>query len=226
MVATTSGTTSFTLDVDEIIEQAFEPLGGQHITAGDSIKARRTLSLILIEMQNKGIPLNKIDFVTQALTQSTSEYNLDASYVDVLELNLKRDGVETPLLKYSLREFHQIPDKDDEGKPSVYTIERNRDTLQLKLWSTPENSTDTVEMMVSKKVEDIDAAYQRVDLPYRYLPLLTRWLAYELSLHRQGIDPQLRMELKENYKESLIDTFEEDRERTDLNITPSIPSGR
>lgn len=225
MASSTSGTTSFFLDVDELIEQAFEPLGGEHISAEEAEKARRTLNLILIELQNKGIPINKLDFVSQTLTEDQTEYNLTSTIVDVLELNLLRDGTETPLTRYSLREFHQIPIKTTKTRPSVWTIERNNDDVQLKLWPTPDNSTDTVELMVFKKLEDITASFQKVDLSYRYLPLLTRWLSYELSLHRQGITPDVRQELKINYRESLEDTFDEDRERTDFIVTPGGVNG-
>lgn len=225
MPSTTSGTTNFFLDVDELIIQAFKPLGGEHISGEEANESRQTLNLILIELQNKGIPINKLDFVSQALTEDQTEYNLDPTIVDILELNLLRDGTETPLTRYSLREFHQIPIKSTKTRPSVWTVERNNNDVQLKLYPTPDNSTDTVEMMVYKKLEDITASFQKVDLSYRYLPLLTRWLSYELSLHRQGIPPDIRQELKANYKESLTDTFDEDRERADFIVTPGGVNG-
>jgi len=155
MPSSTSGTTDFFLDVDDIIEQAFEPLGGEHTSGEEAQKARRILNLILIELQNKGVPINKLDFLTQALTEDQTEYNLDPTIVDVFELNLLRDGTETPLTRYTLREFHQIPIKSTKTRPSVWTIERNSNDVQLKLWPTPDNSTDTVELMVYKKLEDI-----------------------------------------------------------------------
>jgi sec-independent protein translocase protein TatC len=81
-------------------------------------------------------------------------------------------------------------------------------------------------ILVSKRVEDITAAYQKVDLPYRYYPLLIKWLSYELSLTRQGIGEEIKTRLKMDLAELLNDTFEEDRERTDMILVPGGVSGR
>ena len=81
-------------------------------------------------------------------------------------------------------------------------------------------------MVVVKKIEDITAAYQRVDLSTRYLPLLVKWLAYELSLNRIGVPDNVKDRLKAEYKEAYTDVVEEDRERTDFIVLPGGISGR
>lgn len=91
MASTLSGTTSFTLDIDDIIEEAMIPLGGQHESGIEMGQARRALNLILIEMQNKNIPLNKLSFETLALIQGQDTYVLDTSWVDIQELSVKTD---------------------------------------------------------------------------------------------------------------------------------------
>lgn len=81
-------------------------------------------------------------------------------------------------------------------------------------------------MLVSKKLEDITAAYQKIDLSYRYYPLVIKWLSYELSLHRQNIPQDVRLELKARKDEAMMDAFDEDRERVDFNVAPGGISGR
>jgi hypothetical protein len=229
MTSTTSGTTEFSLDVDDIIEDALGPLGGDYTNAIEQSKARRALNIVLIALQNKNIPLNKIDTVTTTLTDGDQEYTLSSSVTDVLEANLKvtSTGIEIPLNRESLKSFHAIPEKTKEGRPTLFTTERNTSGVTLKVWPVPDaDSTYTAELLVSKRVEDITAAYQKVDLPYRYYPLLIKWLSYELSLTRQGIGEEIKTRLKMDVAELLNDTFEEDRERTDMILVPGGVSGR
>jgi hypothetical protein len=226
MPSTTSGTTDFSLDVDELIEDAFEPLGGEHISGGEARKARRKLNLILIKLRNKGIPVSKMDNESVTLVPGQREYDLDPSIDAVLQLNYKSQTVETPLTRYGEKEYHQIPTKDQSpGRSSVYTTERNRDNIRLLLWPAPAEA-DSVEMLVSRKIEDITEQYQRVDLPSRFLPLISDWMAYEAAYMRAGVDPNMIQLLKVRLDETMNDTFEEDRERVDFIIKPHGISGR
>jgi hypothetical protein len=227
MPSTTSGTTDFSLDVDELIEDALESVGGEHTSGNEARKIRRKLNLILIELQNKGVPINKVDNESVTIIDGQADYELDPSISSVLQLNYKQNDVEVPLTRYGEKDFHQIPVKSNEsGRASVWSTRRGTANVTLRLWPVPNADTDTVELLVARRIEDVNAAYQRIDLPYRFLPLLSRWLSYEVSLMRDGTDPQKRQELKMNYMESMNDTFEEDRERVDMVIRPTIPSGR
>lgn len=225
MASTTSGTTAFNLDVDELIEDAFDELGGEHTTPDEMRKARRTLNLILIQMQNKNIPLHKIDTIPQALAENIDEYLLPFEVQDVLQATLVKDSTETLLERYGVKEYQQITKKGIKQRPATYTTERLLIGVNVKVWPIPPDSSYSVNFMVSKKIEDITASYQKIDLPSRYLPLLTKWLTYELSLSRQGVPADIRAELKQNYLEIMPDTFEEDRERADSTFVPGGISG-
>lgn len=229
MTATTSGTTLFDLDVDDIIESAMEPLGGEWASGVEYNKARRTLNLILIQLQNKNIPLNKIEFVDQTVTDGTSDYVLNGDISDVLQISIQdpsdTDGLEIPIERWGLKEYHEIPNKSTENRPTVFTIDRNKSAVTLKLWPTPDK-TYTCKMLVAKRLEDITASYQKIDISYRYLPLITKWLSYELSLTKDGISPEKIVLLKNALDEVMPDTFDEDRERVDMFIVPGGISGK
>ena len=223
MVSTTSGSTSLTYDIDELIESAFENVGGEHTSGEDQAKARRALNYILIQLQNRGIPLNKITTTTLSLVKDTSSYTLDQAISDVLEVTYK-DGdtsIERVLNRYSLAEFHNIANKTQSGVPTIFTTERGTNNVKLKIWPTPDN-TNTLEVLSINRVEDVTASYQKIDLPYRFYPLLVMWLSYELSLKSNDVDINKRQELKNNYLDELAVTFEEDRERVDMRIVPKI----
>ncbi len=226
MVATTSGVTTFTLDVDDIIVQSLKPLGGEHTSGIDLNDAKIVLNLVLIQMQNKAIPLNKLTFITQALTASVSTYALDPSVSDVLDCSISLNNTDLPIQRYGLRQYQDIPNKLQTQRPNLFTTQRGLNSVNVIFWPVPDVSTYTAKMLVAKRIEDINATYQKVDLPYRYLPLLIKWLSYELSLIRPSIPDTLRTRLKAEYEEYLPDTLAEDGERTDFTVRPGGISGR
>jgi len=229
MVSTTSGATNFSLDVDDIIEQALEPLAGETTSAVEMNKARRTLNLVLIQLQNKNIPLSKIQEVDVSLVLGTREYTLDASIVDILELNIEDPSVTEPLQipaeRWGLRDYHQIPNKETSARPTLWSADREKDAVKLKIWPTPDKAY-TAKLLASKRVEDVTASYQKIDLSYRYLPLLVKWLSYELSLTRKGIPLEKIAILKSELDTVLPDAFDEDRERVDFIVRLGGISGK
>lgn len=224
MASTTSGTYTFSLDVDDIIESALEPFGEEYVSGVDAQRARRDLNLLLIELQNKGIPLNKLETLSVPLASNTIEYTLDGAFSDVLEATLKTvsSGIERDIQRYSREKYHNnIVDKDKSGVPTVYMVNRDKDACKVSVWQVPEeDSVYTLELLCSKRIEDVTASFQKLDISYRYLPLIVSWLSYKFSVKKMEVPEPMKQRLKNEYLEIMMDTFEEDRERTDTRITP------
>lgn len=219
---TTSGTTTFNSSVLEIIEDAYELVGGEFITGYDARMARRFFNFLLIDLQNKNHPLGKLELITQTLTQGTRNYTLPANVIDVLHATLKRDTVEIELRRVTLFEDNAIPVKTQQGRPFQFTMDRERDAPVIKVWTTPENSTDTLQMWVVKKIEDITSSRQTVDLSTRFQPALVFGLAYFMSFRRPDMDIQKRQEIKTMYNELLENAFGEDKERASFFARPQL----
>ena len=64
----TSGTPAFNLDFTEIAEEAWERAGSEMRSGYDLRTARRSMNLLTIEWQNRGINLWTIDSGTVSLT--------------------------------------------------------------------------------------------------------------------------------------------------------------
>ena len=58
---TTSGTSSFNLDLNNIVEEAFERCGLELRTGYDLRTARRSLNLLTVEWANRGVNLWTIE---------------------------------------------------------------------------------------------------------------------------------------------------------------------
>ena len=83
---TTSGTTDFNLEFTEIAEEAWERAGREMRSGYDLRTARRSMNLMTIEWQNRGINMWTIDEGTINLIQGTNTYDLPADTIDVLWL--------------------------------------------------------------------------------------------------------------------------------------------
>lgn len=85
-----SGTTTFTLDADELIQQAFGRIGGEQVTSVEMKLARRELNLLIMDMANKGINLFSIERNVIDLLTGTGLYYLDPDTVDILNATLRQ----------------------------------------------------------------------------------------------------------------------------------------
>ena len=71
---TTTGTTLFNLDLNDLVEESFERAGSELRTGYDLRTARRSLNLLTIEWANRGINLWTIEQGQIALTTGVGVY--------------------------------------------------------------------------------------------------------------------------------------------------------
>jgi hypothetical protein len=88
----TSGTTTFDLDIDDIIEEAYERCGVR-TNSGYNIKsARRSLNILFSEWGNRGVHLWKVELKSQSLTAGQATYTTPSNCSDVLEAYISSTG--------------------------------------------------------------------------------------------------------------------------------------
>jgi len=90
----TSGSRDFELDVADIIEEAYERCGIEVRTGYDAKTARRSLNLMFAEWANRGLNLWTIQQATLTLTKGQAQETLTSDVVDLLEVVLRRDGID------------------------------------------------------------------------------------------------------------------------------------
>ena len=218
-----SGTYSFNLDIDEVIQEATEMIGGENTLGHEPASARRSINLMLKDWQNRGVLLWSTSVSSVTIAASTTAYDLASSTVDALEVVLNRDDTDIQLERISPEEYLLIPNKTQTGRPSQYSIRRGRDNPVMSLWPIPENSTDVIKIEVISELQDVDkSAGQNADLPKRFLPCLTCGLAYYMSMKRPGVDGNRIQMLKANYEELLQRAMLEDRERATMRVVPRL----
>ena len=180
---TTSSSTNFELDVAEYIEEAFERCGLEVRTGYDLQTAKRSMNILLADWANRGLNQWTIEQRTQTLTSGTSEYDLGTDVIDVLNAVIRRSTTDFSISRIGRDQFLNIPTKSTTGRPSQYFLDRQI-TPKLKLWATPENSTDIFVYDALTRIQDADTAKNTVEVPFRFYPCLTAGLAYYLAMKK------------------------------------------
>ena len=221
----TSGTRTFTLYVNEIIEEAYSRIGGETITGKESSSARRSLNLLFKEWSNRSIQLWSVSESTQTLTSGTANYTLNSYTIDVEEAVISVTNADDTRTDYEMErisrdDYLRIPDKSNSGRPSQYFVDKQLTPI-IYLYPTPDDA-DTFRYKERKALEDITAATESVDIPNRFLPCAISGLAYYLSLKRPQIEMQRRQELKMLYEEEFNRAMQDNREKVDVKITPDL----
>ena len=218
-----SGTFNFNLDIDEVIQEATEMIGGEQTLGHTPASARRSINLMLKDWQNRGILLWTTYTTLVTVSTSVTSYALASDTLDALEVVLRRDNTDLQLERISFEEYQIIPNKKQTGRPTQFTIKRNRDNPTIFLWPIPENTTDILNIEGIRELEDVNrSAEQNADIPKRFLPPLTCGLSYYLSMKTPGTEPDRIGMLKSNYEQLLKTAMEEDRERSNLFLRPKL----
>ena len=218
-----SGTYDFNLDIDEVIQEAMEMIGGEDTLGHEPASARRSINLMLKDWQNRGILLWTTSVSSVTVAASTTAYDLSSSTIDALEVVLNRDDTDIQLTRISPEEYLLIPNKTQTGRPMQYSIRRGRDNPVMSVWPIPENSTDILKMEIFSELQDVNkSAIQNADLPKRFLPAMTCGLSYYMSMKRPGIEAGRIQMLKVNYEEKLARAMLEDRERATMRVVPKL----
>ena len=213
-----SNSVNFELDVDEYIEEAFERCGLEVKTGYDLKTAKRSLNLMLAEWANRGLNQWTIAQRTVTTIEGVGVYALDADIIDILSVIVQRDGTDFSLSRLSRAEFLNIPNKTTKSQPNQFFLDRQV-TPSLKIWPTPDNSTDVIFYNALTRMDDADTYINTVDMPFRVYPCLAAGLAYYISVKRA---PQRVQLLKAMYEEEFERAMTEDRDRASFNVVPQF----
>ncbi len=219
----TSGLYNFSMDIDEVIQEATEMIGGEQTLGHEPKSARRSINLLLQDWQNRGVMLWTAETSIFTVSVSTTTYSLGDPTIDVLEAVINRDNTDLQLDRISMQEYLKIPQKGQRGRPTQFAIRHERDNPVVYLWPVPENSTDKIKLELVRYIQDVNkSAVQTADISRRFLPCLTAGLAYHMSMKRPGVEAGRITLIKQEYEERLSRAMEEDRERVSIFLKPKI----
>lgn len=229
---TTTGTTTFNLDLNAIIEEAFERCGAELRTGYDLRTARRSLNLLIMEWANRGINLWTIDEGTIPLVQGVAQYGMPIDTVDILD-HVVRTGsgqnqVDINISRISVDTYSTIPNKNAQGRPIQLWYNRLGGQTEptgvqyptLNVWPVPDqNDFYTLVVWRLRRIQDAGNGTATQDIPFRFLPCMVAGLAYHLSKKIPGALDRTPL-LKADYEELWQQAADEDREKAPLRLAP------
>jgi len=122
---TTSGTTGFNLNLNELVEEAFERCGAELRTGYDLRTARRSLNLLTIEWANRGINLWTIEQGSIPMVQGQIVYDLPVDTIDLLDHVIRtqtgQGQTDINITRISIDTYSTIPNKNAQGRPIQVT---------------------------------------------------------------------------------------------------------
>ena len=229
---TTSGTSAFNLDLNDIIEEAFERCGVEVRTGYEHRTARRSLNLLTIEWANRGINLWTIEQGSIPLVQGQIVYTLPVDTIDLLDQVVRtQTGVnqtDINISRISVSTYATIPNKNTQGRPIQVWIDRQSGATEptgvaapeIYVWPTPDQSNFyTFIYWRLRRIQDAGTGTSTQDIPFRMLTCLVAGLAYYLSLKIPEAANRIEM-LKMAYEEQWLLASSEDREKASLRLAP------
>ena len=224
---TTSGTTAFDMDFTDIAEEAWERAGREMRSGYDLRTARRSMNLMTIEWQNRGINMWTIDSGTVNLVKGTTQYTLPADTIDLLEHQIRTNSGNTTtqsdltISRISVSTYASIPNKLTQGRPIQLYVERLRDAPKVNVWPVPDNNNYVLYYWRMRRIEDAGSGVQTADMNFRFFPCLVAGLAYHIAMKVPELAERIPM-LKAVYDEQFEMAAGEDREKTAARFVPRI----
>ena len=129
-MAITSGASSFNLQLDDLVEEAFERAGGELRTGYDLRTARRSLNIMFADWANRGINMWTIEQGEITLVQGQNTYALPDDTVDLIEQvirtgnNIASTQADLTITRISVSTYATIPNKIQQARPIQVWVQR------------------------------------------------------------------------------------------------------
>ena len=153
---TTSGLSVFNLDVNDIIEEAFERCGLELRTGYDFRTARRSMNLLSMEWANRGINLWTVEQGLIPMVTGQAMYPLPIETVDLMDMVIRQNNGTTNQIDINISRiaeptYMSIPTKLAQGRPIQVYINRQSgmENLSTATVAATVSATDTTITLTS-----------------------------------------------------------------------------
>lgn len=215
-------------DMAELFEEAFERAGSEMKSGYDLRTARRSLNLLTLEWQNRGLNLFTVEAGTLALVAGTATYTLPDDTIDLLEHSV-RTGTgtsqrDTTLERVSVSTYARQSSKNMMARPSQVFLQRLATSVTVTVWPIPDAAeTYTLSYFRLKGIDGTASGIggETTAVPPRFVPALVAGLAYMIAVKKPEGAPRAVL-LKQAYDEQFALAAGEDRERASVFLRPGV----
>ena len=237
---TTSGTTTFSLTRDDIINYALRKIGrldlGSTPDATIVANTATALDMMIKSWITRGIKLWTINEITLPLVASQTKYVVGPTGTDLVTdkpMKLKqawlRDvsvtpNTDIPLNPVSQYDYNLLGSKFSSGTPNSIYLEVGRDNSNIYLYLTPDTFTGTnyqLHFVTQRLIQDVGVSTNNLDFPTEWLYTLGWNLAAEIALDN-GVDAQKIAYIETKAAKLLEEVEAFDEEHTSTYFTPDL----
>ena len=212
-----------TPDLPDIFEEAYERAGLELNTGYDLRTARRSLNIMLLEWQNRGLNLFTVDSGVLNITAGTETYTMSVDTIDVIEHQIRTgtgtNQVDTALQRISVSTYAAQSNKNTQGKPSQIFVQRLATETKVTLWPVPDASY----VLAFHRLKGIDGLATGVGttaaIPPRFVPCLVAGLAYQIAMKKPEAIARV-VPLKQEYEYQFELAAGEDSETASIRFVP------
>lgn len=125
----TTGTSNFNLDVNDLIEEAFERCGLELRTGYDFRTARRSMNLLCIEWANRGINLWTIEQGQIVMQTGQAIYPIPVDTIDLMDMVIRQNNgtsnqMDINISRIAEPTYMSLPNKLAQGRPIQVWVNR------------------------------------------------------------------------------------------------------
>lgn len=189
----TTGTSTIRDTVTDALLEIEVGTIGQTVEAADLALGLRHLNRMLKAWQGQGDA--QFLYARQTLTLTTAaSYTLSpVRPVRIISANMKRSGIETPMIELNRQKYDALPQKSTTGLPTQYYYDRQKEAALFYVWPVLATAAgETVEITYEREFEDVTDASDTIDLPAEWYDAVIYGLAARLC-GSYGIPDQRRM---------------------------------
>ncbi len=154
----TSGTAVFNLDLSNLIEEAFERVGGELRSGYDLRTARRSLNLLTIEWSNRGVNLWTMEQGSFPLVTGQAIYPIPSDTIQILDTVIRQNPgtlnqIDINISNIAEPTYSSIPNKLTQGRPIQYWFNRqsgNENPTAITLAQSINATDTTIELSTTR----------------------------------------------------------------------------
>lgn len=215
----------------ELFEEAYERAGLEMRSGYDLKTARRSLNIMTLEWQNRGLNLFTIEAGTLPLVAGTATYTLPSDTIDIIEHQLRTGSgtsqLDTYIERMSVSTYSQQGSKNVQGRPSQIYVQRNATDVTVTLWPVPDATTSyTLAYYRLKGIDGLSAGIGGAteSIPPRFVPALVSGLAYYIAMKKPEVADRV-IPLQQEYEKQFAMAADQDQDRSTLRIVPFAMGG-
>jgi hypothetical protein len=216
-------------DIAELFEEAYERAGLEMRSGYDMRTARRSLNLLTLEWQNRGLNLFTVASGTIPLVAGQATYSAPVDTIDIIEHQLRTGAganqTDTALERISVSTYAAQTNKAITGRPTQIYIDRAVSPT-ITLWPVPD-AAQSYELFFYRlrAIDGLSAGVgNSAAIPSRFIPALVAGLAFEIASKRSEVSDRV-MALKGIYEEQFQRAADEDRDKSSTFFAPFYPGG-